>query len=159
MQGTQYENPGRSSFQCELHRLRITDLTDQKDIRHLPQSVFQGMGEGKEVPSIFPLADEGAGRTMQEFNRILQGQKMDGTLCHQRMQKGCKGGALSGACAAGDQQKALSDLQEPEQGGRRAEFCEGRNAVGNQTEGDGRLTALEVDISPEAALFCFPGKV
>ncbi len=61
-----------------IHGFRVADLTDQNDIRRLPQGVLEGMLPRKGVNAQFPVRDQGLFRLVNEFHRVFHRNDVTG---------------------------------------------------------------------------------
>ena len=78
VQGAEHQVAGFGGAQGDLHRFPVAHFAHQNDLGRLAQGGAQAVGEGVEIRAQLALVDGGLLLRMDEFDRILQGDDVDG---------------------------------------------------------------------------------
>src|SRR5438552_10159044 len=78
VQGAQHEVAGLGRLQAKLGRLAVADFADEDDLRRLTERSAKAVGEGVEVAAQLALVEGCLDVGMDELNRVLQGDDVDG---------------------------------------------------------------------------------
>src|SRR5436309_2891411 len=87
---------GLGSLQGDVHCLQVAHLTDEDDVRRLPEHVTKGDVEVIGVNSDFALAEDGLLIRVNELNRILDRDYVNASVLIDQVDYGRKRGGLAG---------------------------------------------------------------
>ena len=73
------------------HALLVPHLTDDDDIRRLPENMAQSLAERLGIPAHFALVDIAHFMFVQIFNRVLKGQDIAAAVVIDNVHQGAHG--------------------------------------------------------------------
>ena len=151
MQGGQHQMAGLGRLQGQFDGFEVAHFPDQDDVGVLAQGAAQGGREGARVAADFALVDEAAGRGVQVFDGVLDGDDVIAPVLVGVADHGGQGGGLARAGGAGDEHEPPGPQgQFGQQVGQR-KFGQARHGLGNGPEGGGQAPFLAEIVGPETA--------
>ena len=152
VQGGEHEVTGLGGGQRHGDRLQVAHLTDQDDVRVLPQDVLQRLLERVRVLPHLALVDQRRLVGVEELDRVLAGHDVVPALPVGEVDDAGERGRLPGAGRAGDEDEPAREHREVRDARRHAEVLELLDLVRDQTEGGAEGVPLAVEVDAEAGL-------
>src|SRR5437660_7754881 len=146
----QDEVAGLGCLQGQLDRLAVAHLAHEDDIRRLTERGAKAVGEGVEVAAQFSLVEGRLDVGMDELDRVLQGDDVDGPSLVELPQQSSQRSGFPDTGGAGHQDQAVLLLGHLPECVRHLEIVDGRNQ-GLQLPHDDRIVPLlgeDVDAQP-----------
>src|SRR3972149_5940227 len=151
MQGGNSEMTGITEFKRGLHRLAITDLTNQYYIRGLTKRGPQGITIGESVDTNLTLVDNGFQVRVAEFDGILDGKDMTGHILVAMINHGSECGGFTGTGGPHHQDQTalvhdqfLEHIRDPQ-------FFKSRDLGRDQSQHHTDIATLAEDIDAKTA--------
>ena len=151
VQGCQAQVAGLGKLHRIFHGLPGPDLTDQDDVRGLPQGVFQGHLEALGVDPHLTLGHNTALVLVHEFDRVLDGNDVPATVPVTMPQHGGQRGGLTGTGGAHEDDQASLGHGQVLGDVRQGQIINLGNLYFDPTQHHATQVALEESADPETA--------
>ncbi len=149
MQSSKAQMPGLGYREGRLYGLHVAELSEEDDIRVLPQYVLQCLIESLGIVADLPLVHESGLRVVQVLYRVFDGYDVLGPLGVYLVYHRGQRGRFAAARRAGDEHQAAGLLGKLFYYRRQAEFLKGLYLERDGPEDPGDRTPLYEEVAPE----------